>query len=66
MSKTISFDIPYEIAPRRPGDVTISLADPAKAKAELNWVATAPLEKMCEDLWKWQSMNPRGYEEEKK
>ena len=65
MSKAVGHEIPYAITARRPGDVTISLADPTKAKTELHWVATIPLEKMCEDLWRWQSMNPRGYEEGK-
>jgi len=63
MSKAVGHDIPYKITDRRPGDVTISLADPSKAKAELNWTAARPLEKMCEDLWRWQTKNPKGYDQ---
>lgn len=54
--------IPYEIKPRRPGDIAACWADPAKAKAELGWVAQRDLRVMCEDSWRWQSRNPNGYQ----
>ncbi|MFN3959400.1 MAG: UDP-glucose 4-epimerase GalE [Parvularculaceae bacterium] len=54
-------DIPYEIAPRRAGDVAECYADPAKAAALLNWRAQKSLEDMCADHWRWQSANPKGY-----
>ncbi len=54
--------IPYEIRPRRPGDIAVCYADPSKAKAELSWEAQFGIERMCEDSWRWQSMNPDGYE----
>jgi len=53
--------IKYEIKPRRPGDIAVCYADPAKAKAELGWEAIRGIEKMCEDSWRWQSENPEGY-----
>jgi UDP-glucose 4-epimerase len=53
--------IAYELAPRRPGDVACSYADPAKAEKALGWKATRSLEQMCVDAWKWQSQNPNGY-----
>ena len=53
--------IKYEIAPRRPGDIATCYSDPSKAKAELGWVAERGLDEMCEDSWRWQSMNPDGY-----
>ena len=56
-------EIPYTIKPRRPGDIATCYADPAKAKAELGWEAQYGIEEMCADSWKWQSMNPKGYEE---
>ncbi len=56
-------EIPYEIAPRRSGDVASCYADCTKAKNELGFVAERNLDDMCRDLWKWQSMNPNGYEE---
>ena len=53
--------INYKLAPRRPGDVAASYANPAKAKEILGWEATRDLKKMCEDSARWQKMNPDGY-----
>lgn len=61
--KACGKQIPYAIKPRRPGDIATCYADPSKAKAELNWEALYGIEEMCADSWKWQSMNPNGYEE---
>ena len=55
--------LPYEIKPRRAGDIAQCYADPSKAKAELGWEAQYGIEEMCEDSWRWQSMNPNGYNE---
>lgn len=54
--------ISYEIKARRPGDIAACYADPAKAAKELGWVAEKGIDEMCADSWKWQSMNPNGYE----
>ena len=56
-------DIPYELVDRRPGDVAICYANPAKAEQLLGWKAEKNLQQMCEDSWRWQSNNPVGYEE---
>jgi len=53
--------IPYELAPRRPGDVAVSLADPSKANRLLGWEAKHDLLDMCRSTWTWQSQNPNGY-----
>ncbi|AZG47474.1 UDP-glucose 4-epimerase GalE [Gordonia insulae] len=53
--------IPYEIAPRRAGDIAASYADPSKANTELGWYATKTIDDMCADTWRWQSQNPDGY-----
>lgn len=53
--------IPYEIKPRRAGDIPTCYADPTKAKNELGWEAKYGIDEMCADSWKWQSMNPDGY-----
>lgn len=53
--------IPYEIAPRRAGDIAASYADPARANADLGWRATKTIDDMCADTWRWQSKNPNGY-----
>ena len=54
--------VPYEIVERRPGDVARSFAEPARAQAELGWVATRGIDEMCTDTVRWQSLNPSGYE----
>ncbi len=56
-------NVPYEIVDRRPGDIGTCYADPAKSEAVLGWRATRTLQDMCRDSWRWQSMNPRGFEE---
>ena len=60
-SKASNIDIPYKIAPRRPGDITVCYADPSKANKELNWHAEKDINDMCRDSWRWQSQNPKGY-----
>ena len=55
--------IPYEIKPRRAGDIATCYSDASKAKRELGWVAERGLDEMCEDAWRWQSMNPNGFED---
>ena len=54
-------DIPYEIKARRAGDIATCYADSGKAKRELGWVAEYDIDRMCQDSWRWQSMNPNGY-----
>lgn len=54
--------IPYRFGPRRAGDQPASFANPKKANQELGWQATRGLEEMCEDAWRWQSQNPRGFD----
>lgn len=54
--------VPYQITPRRPGDIAECYADPALAKELLGWQAQYDVERMCEDTWRWQKNNPAGYE----
>lgn len=61
-SKACGKEIPYEIKPRRAGDIDMCYADPAKALKVLGWKAEKGLDEMCEDAWRWQSNNPNGYE----
>ena len=46
--------VPYKIRDRRPGDVSVSYADPEAAKSMLGWQATRSVEEMCADGWRWQ------------
>ncbi|EJU02556.1 UDP-glucose 4-epimerase [Dacryopinax primogenitus] len=61
MRKASGFNYQYEIIGRRVGDVPDLTADPALARKELGFDAPLELDTMCEDLWRWQSMNPDGY-----
>lgn len=54
--------IAHRVVTRRPGDVAQCLADPSQAKALLNWQTHLGLERMCADAWRWQSMNPQGFD----
>jgi UDP-glucose 4-epimerase len=54
--------VPYQIVPRRPGDVAACYADPGHAEALLGWRATRGLAEMCRDAWAWQSRNPKGFD----
>ncbi len=54
--------VPYTIAPRREGDIAECWADPSKAAQELGWRAERGIEVMMADAWRWQSMNPSGYQ----
>ena len=54
--------VPYVIGPRRPGDLDVCYADPAKSRDVLGWRATLDQRDMCRDSWNWQSKNPNGYE----
>ncbi|CAO3672128.1 unnamed protein product [Umbelopsis ramanniana] len=62
MNKAVGRKLPYELCPRRPGDVTNLTADPSKANKELNWKAEKTLDEMCVSLWNWQTKNPNGFE----
>lgn len=53
--------IPYDVHPRRAGDVAEYYANPALAKTLLGWEARRSLADMCADAWRWASQNPKGY-----
>jgi UDP-glucose 4-epimerase len=53
--------LPYEVLPRRAGDLAAYWADASKAKRELGWQAKLDVDAMCADTWRWQSQNPQGY-----
>jgi UDP-glucose 4-epimerase len=53
--------IPFELVPRREGDVATCFADNARALQELGWTPEYGLEDMLADSWKWQKQNPKGY-----
>jgi UDP-glucose 4-epimerase len=54
--------IAHRVVARRPGDVAQCLADATLAKQVLNWQTKLDLDRMCIDAWRWQSMNPQGFD----
>ena len=60
-SAACGHDVPYEIGPRRPGDIQDSWADADKALKVFGWKTKRGIEEICRDAWNWQSQNPQGY-----
>ena len=54
-------ELPYKVAPRRPGDIAECYADAEKARRVLGWSAKLGIDDMCKSSWNWQSKNPDGY-----
>ncbi|KAJ4021357.1 UDP-glucose-4-epimerase [Fusarium irregulare] len=63
-SKVVGRDLPYEVRPRRQGDVLDLTANPTLANKELNWKTELTMEEACDDLWRWVKNNPKGYRQE--
>lgn len=53
--------VPFELAPRRNGDIAACYADPSLAAQLFGWRARLGIERMCVDSWRWQSGNQDGY-----
>jgi UDP-glucose 4-epimerase len=54
--------VPAQVAPRRPGDPAVLVADSSRAKAELGWKPRYPdIDAIVGSAWKWLSTHPRGY-----
>jgi len=60
-SKASGKNIPYQISPRRAGDIAACYATAQKAEVELGWKAEKTIDEACSDSWRWQSQNPNGY-----
>jgi UDP-glucose 4-epimerase len=54
--------IAHRYVARRAGDIAQCFADPTQAQQLLNWKAQLGLDRMCADAWRWQSMNPQGFD----
>ncbi|MEO7852188.1 MAG: UDP-glucose 4-epimerase GalE [Rubrivivax sp.] len=61
-AKASGRQVPFVVAPRRPGDVAACYADPTLAGQLLGWRAQLDLQRMCQDSWHWQQMNPQGFD----
>ena len=60
-SRACGRDLPYQICPRRDGDIAETYCDASKAKELMGWGALYDIDDMCADSWRWQQMNPNGY-----
>ena len=63
-SHVVGRDLPYDVVPRRPGDVLDLTANPTLANTELQWKTELRMEDACSDLWRWVSKNPKGYRQD--
>lgn len=61
MERASGMKVALEVGPRRPGDLTASYADPAKAAAVLGWKCEYDIDAICQHAWLWQSNNPLGF-----
>jgi UDP-glucose 4-epimerase len=59
-SRASEKEIPYQISPRREGDIASCYADPSYALKTIGWTALHSLENMCLDAWNYQVKNPKG------
>ena len=55
-------ELPYQMCPRRDGDIAQTYCDASKAKELMGWEAQYDIDDMCAHSWKWQSSNPNGYQ----
>ncbi|MDO5059325.1 MAG: UDP-glucose 4-epimerase GalE [Neisseria sp.] len=55
--------LPYQIKPRRPGDIAACFADPSYTTREIGWQAVRSLDDMMADTWRWLSNNPNGFDD---
>ena len=61
MEKACGFKIPYQIKPRRDGDIATCYANCDKAFKEIGFKAKYNIDDMCRDSWNWKKKNPNGY-----
>lgn len=59
--RAVGRELPYEVGPRRAGDLPAFWADPTRAQTELGWQAVKTIDDMCADTWRWQQANPQGF-----
>jgi len=60
-NNVVGRELPYEVVPRRQGDVLDLTANPSLANKELGWKTQLTMEDACADLWRWVENNPQGY-----
>ncbi len=61
--KVNNVNIRYKVADRRDGDIASCYADSSKIKKDFDWETQLDVERMCQDAWRWQKLNPHGYDD---
>lgn len=64
VSATCGKSLPYDIVERRQGDVARLVADPGAAARKWGWRTTRNLAAMCRDAWRFQLLNPAGFDDD--
>jgi UDP-glucose-4-epimerase GalE len=64
VARVVGREVPWTLAPRRPGDPAALYAAAGKARAELHWTPKlGDLETIVRTAWDWHRNHPRGYDE---
>jgi len=53
--------VPWELAPRRPGDPPALVAEPVKLKSQLGWRPKYAIDETIATAWEWHKSHPHGY-----
>ena len=53
--------IKFKYLPRREGDLAAFWADPSKVFEKMSWQPERSINKICEDTWRWHTLDPTGY-----
>jgi UDP-glucose-4-epimerase GalE len=62
VAKVVGRSVPWELAPRRPGDPAVLYAAPQKAKSELHWTPRfTDIDAIVDTAWNWHRAHPHGY-----
>ncbi|MDR7230891.1 UDP-glucose 4-epimerase [Caulobacter sp. BE264] len=53
VGRAIGRSLPFEVAPRRPGDAPVLIGDNAKARDQLGWRPSRDLDAILDSAWRW-------------
>jgi len=61
--QVVGRSIPSDVLPRRAGDVASCVANPTLAQELLGWSTMKTIQDAASDAWRWQTLNPHGFEQ---
>ncbi|MFY8144086.1 MAG: UDP-glucose 4-epimerase GalE [Caulobacter sp.] len=53
VGRAIGRSLPFDVAPRRPGDAPVLIGDNAKARDQLGWRPSRDLDAILDSAWRW-------------